>query len=114
MTEQKYPADIIEKVAKAMAIRDYDGCFERLDGTDPDSKESLPTDEEDAEWWRKRAVAALDALGLTVTEEWRGYEGAPVSGSRSWAQHVVSPGTPVQRRALLVAETPWVEVPDAE
>jgi uncharacterized short protein YbdD (DUF466 family) len=49
---------LIEKAAKAMAILDdYDGCFERLAGTDPE--EPLSTDEEDAEFWRKRARAAL-------------------------------------------------------
>lgn len=50
--------ELVEEAAKAMAILDdYDGCFERLAGTDPE--EPLSTDEEDAEFWRKRARVAL-------------------------------------------------------
>lgn len=48
--------DLIEEAAKAI-LDDYDGCFERLAGTDPE--EPLSTDEEDAEFWRKRARVAL-------------------------------------------------------
>ncbi|MEQ6899261.1 hypothetical protein [Microbacterium sp. KR10-403] len=50
----------VEKAARAMAILgDYDGCFERLDGTAPEGP--MSTDAEDADWWRARARAALEA-----------------------------------------------------
>lgn len=58
-------AEQIEMAARAMALVDeYDGCFERLDGTDPGGEEPLSTDAEDAEFWRKRARAALAAAGV--------------------------------------------------
>ena len=54
-----------ERIARALALTDdYDGCFERLDGTDPEGP--LSTDEEDAEWWRKRAAAVLPIVEAEV------------------------------------------------
>ncbi|WP_285462967.1 hypothetical protein [Agromyces sp. NBRC 114283] len=117
----------MEKVAKAMAIYgDYDGCFERLEewaaATDEqrdlgEVEEPMDSDVEDAEWWRRRARAGLDALGLTATEEWgmqhpragytySGYvdeqhmrtDRARLSDSQEW---------PTVRRTVLRAETPW-------
>jgi hypothetical protein len=53
--------EVREAVARAMAIHDdYDGCFERLDGTD--DEEPMSTDQEDADWWCERSTAALAVL----------------------------------------------------
>lgn len=114
----KYPEEIVEKVAKAMAIYgDYDGCFERLEewaaATDEqrelgEVEEPMDTDAEDAEWWRKRARAGLDALGLTMTEETAhrdrnghvivSYVADDGFDSRYWEP---------LHRTVLHAETPW-------
>ena len=61
-----------ETVARALAlVGDYDGCFERLDAWAAasaearecgDVEEPMSTDAEDAEWWLKRADAALSLL----------------------------------------------------
>ena len=61
-----------EDVARALAlVGDYDGCFERRDAWAAasaearecgDVEEPMSTDAEDAEWWLKRAEAALDLL----------------------------------------------------
>ena len=59
------PTPLHEQIARSLALTDdYDGCFERLDGTDPEGP--LSTDEEDAEWWRKRAAAVLPIIAAEV------------------------------------------------
>lgn len=82
--------ELIEEAAKAMAILDdYDGCFERLAGTDPE--EPLSTDEEDAEFWRKRARVALAVFEQAHTPT--GLQGEP-SDAQAWAAaHAVASRT---------------------
>jgi len=54
--------EVVEVGARAAALfGDYDGCFERLDGTDPDGEEPMSTDREDADFWLTRTHAALRA-----------------------------------------------------
>lgn len=96
MTEQKYPADIIETVAKAL-FAGYGSNGYHLDAH-----------------YRIEAVKVLDALGLTVTEEWATLHpsGAALPAG-SWAgarTRSTALGQPILHRTVLHAETPWVEV----
>lgn len=114
----KYPADIVEKVAKATSEH---GDLEYVEGVlpdgpwggwgwvckcgkvlDPSTIVPVPAGVSMVDWWlaKHTAIAALDALGLTVTEE-STYRGR-------------YPDVTLVHRTVLHAETPWVEVPDAE
>lgn len=97
-TEQKYPEHLVETVAKAL-FAGYGANGYHLDAH-----------------YRIEAVKVLDALGLTVTEEWA------VRNERDWiieldpcdegtARRSLKPGdSGLARRTILHAETPWMEV----
>lgn len=102
MTESKYPADIIDTIAKA--------CFVHYFGKS-----------EHGEWtesgWQRLAVEILDALGLTVTEDFGlMYIGGDIADgytegtAQKWAKRGAA--RRISRRHVLHAVTPWVEVTD--
>lgn len=106
-TEQKYPEHLVETIAKAL-FAGYGANGYHLDAH-----------------YRIEAVKVLDALGLTVTEEWGmthprhgslyvGYDDeAHVRHDRGRNDYMQT--WPIVHRTVLHAETPWVEVsPDAE
>lgn len=71
------PEWAVEKAARVMAlVDDRDGCFERIDEWERTPEDERRDDDypgsdyEDAEWWRKRARAALDAVWPETTTEW--------------------------------------------
>lgn len=85
----KYPEEIVEKVAKAIRGATDDGADRTED----------------------YAIAVLDALGLTVTEEWASetVDSIDSATSKSRAQEWASEdgGVLVRRFAFEAHETPW-------
>lgn len=116
----KYPEEIVAKVAKAIA-RTMGGW------NDDTSEPNLPDAHREAmeshwrrvnatclELGREYAIAALDALGLTVTEECGSSTRKPrslkASGEfgRDLATRLTNGwGLTLERRLILHAETPW-------
>ena len=126
MTNDKYPADIIERFCEAQHDA-YEAAAVR-EGWVTQKASRKPwgeVPEANKQTMRASVRAALDALAFTVTEEWgmkhphsgslyRGYDDeAHMRQDRS--RLVDSQEWPIIHRIVLKAETPWMEVAhDAE
>lgn len=81
----------IEQAARVLALTDdYDGCFERIDAWTAataeqrecgDVEEPMSSDDEDCEFWRRRARALADT-GLLAPGPLEGVE--DISASQEW------------------------------
>lgn len=105
-TRMKYPAELVEKLRAALneADVDFSAREQRADAGGGDM--------EPGDWFTFIAAAALDALGLTVTEEWaarsRGLLATYPASSEADARTIGDP----MKRTVLHAETPWEVVTD--